>query len=131
VSLIKYEGGDHGWYADSQINATDTLWSFFAAHPRQVAASLSASLRSVTITYKPSPRRVRLRLTTNEDASIRATLTQSGRTVASKRAQAKAGSSTMTIAIPRSARAGRYTLTVSVTGDDGNRLFRRTLRLKR
>jgi hypothetical protein len=41
----------------------------------------------------------------------------------------QAGAGTVTIAVPRTARKGRYTLTVSVTGDDGKRLIKRGLRL--
>jgi polyhydroxybutyrate depolymerase len=127
VSLIKVEGGGHGWYSD----ATETLWSFFEAHPRQAAASLSASMSSVIVAYKPSPRRLRFKLTTNEDASIRVTLRRSARTIVSKQTQVQAGTRTVTIVIPRTARKGRYTLRVSVTGDNGDRLITRALRLTR
>jgi polyhydroxybutyrate depolymerase len=130
VAMVKLQGGGHGWYTGSPLDATETLWSFFEAHPRSAASVLTASVQSVRVAYKPAPRRVVVSLTTNEDASVRITLARAARIVASKRAEIQTGTSSLRLVVPRTVRAGSYTLTVTVTGADGERQIKRTVRLK-
>jgi polyhydroxybutyrate depolymerase len=128
VALIRYEGGGHGWYAGAQLDATETVWSFFEAHPKTKA--LTAALRSVTV-VTTAPRRVRVTLVTNEPASVTLTLRKGSRRIASTRAQVPAGTRALTLKVPRAVRPGSYTLAVTVAGDDETRVIKRTIRLKR
>jgi polyhydroxybutyrate depolymerase len=120
VRLITYTGGDHGWPRNNEIDTTAELWSFFSQHSSAASGAAAPIVTKLTV-RSASRRRVVIRLTVNQDATVRANVTRAGRTVGGKLFHVTAGAHALRLALSSSARSGTYRLRLAVTGSDGSK----------
>jgi polyhydroxybutyrate depolymerase len=134
VELVTVNGGGHGWQKSPTFDTGGALWRFFAAHPHASstqAAALTGKLLRAQIAYKPT-RRVLVRISIGQPSSVQTTLLRSKRTIATRTIRsAKIGVSNVTLRIPRAAKAGTYTLRVTVRAAGSQLVLSRKLPLHR
>lgn len=128
VELATVSNAGHGW--PSTVDTAGVLWRFLNAHPlASGAASASARVVRATIVYKPS-RHVALRLDLGQTSSLRLTLKRGAQTIATRAvAQARTGTTTYELAIPRKTKRGTLKLRVLVRTSGSQVTLTRTLRL--
>jgi polyhydroxybutyrate depolymerase len=134
VELVTVMGGGHGWQKSPTFDTGGAVWRFFATHPQASptpVAALTGKLLRAQIAYKPT-RRVLVRVSIGQASSIQTTLLRSKRTIAARTIRsAKIGVSNVTLRIPRSTKAGTYTLKVIVRAAGSQLVLTRKLPLHR
>ena len=102
------------------------------ASPPTPPPSAPAVVRSLSVRAggRGSHRRVRVAFVLDRRAAVRAVLARGARTVATRATTLGAGRHTLTIRVPRHARAGVYRLRIRATGGGAVTTLTRTLRLR-
>jgi polyhydroxybutyrate depolymerase len=119
VELVTIIGGDHGWQRSPTFDTGGAVSRFFAAHPMASQAALTARLTKASVQYG-SRRQVVVRLSINQASRVQVTLVKGSRSIARRTFTVGAGPSVVVrLAVPRTAKPGRYTLRITVgTGAD-------------
>jgi polyhydroxybutyrate depolymerase len=135
VELVTVNGGGHGWQKSPTFDTGGAVWRFFAAHPQASptppAAVLTGKLLRAWVAYKPT-RRVVVRVNVGQASSVQTTLLRSKRAVATRTIRsAGVGISNVTLRIPRSVKAGTYTLRVTVRAGGAQLVLTHKLQLHR
>lgn len=117
VASYVIEGGTHTWPpaagADRYLNAGQAIWAFFSAHPGLSATQPSVALTALGARRSRAARWLRIAIASEENAvMVRETLSYRSRRVAFQVFDLSRGAIVNKIAIRRSARAGRYKLTL-------------------
>jgi polyhydroxybutyrate depolymerase len=121
VALYVLAGGIHTWPGtyglrrsspDAQYNASEAIWSFFAAHARGSLTQASASL----LTVRTAPqRRIVVTLRLGESVGVKATLVGPRHTLASKNSVLFAGASVaLALVVPGTVGRGHYQLRLRI-----------------
>lgn len=131
VGLNVIEGGTHQWPgapqatgADTQYNAAQIVWAFFAAHPGTPTTSVSAKFSSLTVGHFRLKRWVRATLSVGEQpVTLRMTLSGHGRLVASKPfLLARSPQDLVVFPLPVNLSGGRYSLKLSLADSYARRM---------
>jgi polyhydroxybutyrate depolymerase len=134
VELVTVIGGGHGWQKSPTFDTGGAVWRFFAAHPQASStptAALTGKLLQARIAYKPT-RRVLVRVNVGQASSVQTTLLRIKRTIATRTIRsAEIGVSNVVLRIPRSAKAGTYTLRVAVRAGGAQLVLTHKLQLHR
>jgi hypothetical protein len=112
----------------SSSPATTTTDLADSSDPQSAGAPFVYDVRS-TVRRSGSRRWIVLRISLSQPASINALLARGAATTARRRAAGRQGANTFRLTVPRSARAGRYRLTVTLATADIRRTVRRSLLL--
>lgn len=129
VELITVTGTGHGWIRKSGVDATTTIWRFFAAHPQTTSTSAALAIRftRLRVVYKPR-RRVVVSLSLGQSSVVQARLVHGTKTLSTKSLRA-AGKLTLSLSVPRSARPGTYSVVVVARASGSARKITRAVRL--
>src|SRR4051794_5029832 len=128
VAEYVIQGGTHLWPpakgADRYVNASQTIWAFFSAHPAASATAPSVELSSVGVRHSGVRRWVRIAMRVDENAVVlKARLSERSRPVASQVFDLSRGAGRQAIlSVPEKARQGRYKLTLVFSDRYGRRM---------
>ena len=131
VELITVSGTGHGWIRTPSVDATATIWKFFAAHPLAPASPstrIAIRFTRVRVVYRPR-RRVLVSFSLGQRSVVQATLRRGGRAVATKTARGAAGKLSLSLNLPPSARTGSYSLVAVARASGGSRKITRAVRI--
>jgi polyhydroxybutyrate depolymerase len=125
VALYIINGGRHVYPGsaglapsdpDAQFNASDAVWSFFAAHVAGALARPSANLLGVRVQAAGARRAVISTLSLQEGASVLATLTGGAHAIVSRRfTLRRSGKASLLLRVPVTANPGRYTARLKIS----------------
>ncbi len=127
VELISVTGTGHGWIHANGVDATSTIWHFFATHP-QTSAAVTVSFVRVRVVYRPH-RHVLVSLALGQPSSVQAKLVRGKRALVTTSAHSATGKLSLSLKVPASARPGRYSVVALARASGGTRQIARTIRL--
>ena len=130
---------DRGGHSSKSLTAGGVtpqarIWDFFKAHPggqQSQATQLRALIYSVRVARSKGQRRIVVRLTINEPASVTISLRQGTKAVVSTIFRRPQGASTLTVAVPRRVKSGRYSLRLLVTAGSRAQVLTRSVSVPR
>lgn len=132
VSLYIVQGGNHTWPGccglpasdpDSQYNASEGIWSFFASHATGSLTQASAKLLAVRFAVLGGFRRRLLSsFDLGESVTVKQMLNAHGRTLASATTTLQPGAQVLIFGVPRKVKRGSYSLSLDVTDNYGRTL---------
>ena len=136
VELATVEGGGHSSKSLTVGGLTPQarIWEFFKAHPggqQAPATQLRAQIFSIRVARSKGQRRIVVRLTVNEPASVALRLMRGTKAVASATFRRSLGASTFTLVVPKNVKSGRYSLRLLVTAGSRSQVLTRSISVPR